>query len=386
MAAEQAPGAAPMPAKSRLAQEVADASVSATSSSLDAAFGDEAPQPVALSAATTGDLDTGSMPPADGAAGGRAATRGRNNGGQQLEDPGFDDEVSLKEAEGSEMSAFDLPTEADPEGAAALGALGYGGEAGDQGLGGLISSGSSAGPAATKGEAGGGAVSADEDLLLRGGASRSEEKQKAAELAQSMRKDRAPAAPAAAAAPLREEVAEAEEADADDAWGADEEAYGYATTTNTGAVSNTGEMWNTGAPPRSLQDLRIDAVTSSASPSRGSLSAKYPEVAAADALASEALGNGDTNGAVRALEGLMKHPDANVVMDTAFAIGDLLRSDGRADVALAYVARGLGVSGGSTSQRSRLLALRGQILEQRGDQTGAKRYYQESIDAMDEEP
>ncbi len=163
----------------------------------------------------------------------------------------------------------------------------------------------------------------------------------------------------------------------------EEEADDDSDLSNTGALLNTGSGLGMADSSRAvdLQSLRTQAVRSSASPSRSSLGSLYAEVRAADEAAAQALSDGDITGAVRALDTLMAHADPNVVMDTAYAIGDLLRNNGRQDLALAYVARGLGVAGGSDSQRGRLLGLRGQILESRGDRTGARRAYERAGNA-----
>jgi len=189
----------------------------------------------------------------------------------------------------------------------------------------------------------------------------------------------ADAAPGAALEPL-DDYAEEATGSADYF---DEEAEDDSDLSNTGGLLNTGSGLAVGNNSRSvdLQSLRTQAVRSSASPSRSSLGSLYAEVRAADEAAAKALSDGDITGAVRALDALMAHADPNVVMDTAYAIGDLLRNNGRQDLALAYVARGLGVAGGSDSQRGRLLGLRGQILESRGDRTGARRAYERAGNA-----
>ena len=348
LAAERAP-AGPMARKSELSDEVAEAdpSTTTTTRSLDDAFAAGGAARLDAAPADQRALDT---------------ALAREEGELQPVAP----RSAAAAAEAEELEALGYLSDGDAAGAGVAPSSG--------GIAGLLEEPepeTADEPVATK--------SSSSGYALRGGEAGAEEEARAAELAQRYRAKEQPEASGRASAPAAAAPAEdLEEADDDGVYDS------LATTTNTGAASNTGGWGdaNTG-PPRSTQELRIDAVTSSASPSRASLSQRYPEIARADAAAAEAFANGDVSGAVSALEPLLKHPDANVVMDTAFAAADLLRNAGRTDMALTYVARGLGVAGGSTSQRSRLLALKGVLLETRGDESGARQYYKESLDAME---
>ena len=71
-----------------------------------------------------------------------------------------------------------------------------------------------------------------------------------------------------------------------------------------------------------------------------------------------------------------------VRMDAAFRLARAHLDAGRSDLALVAVARGTGVSARPSLARARLLALRGEILELRGDPEGAAESYRQAIRAQ----
>ncbi len=91
-----------------------------------------------------------------------------------------------------------------------------------------------------------------------------------------------------------------------------------------------------------------------------------------------------TDGAqqARALEDMLAHPSPIVAQDAAYRLARLHLGQGRRDLALAAIARGLGRAGGRGADRARLLGLRGEIMEQMGDEKGATMSYEQAIDAQ----
>lgn len=90
---------------------------------------------------------------------------------------------------------------------------------------------------------------------------------------------------------------------------------------------------------------------------------------------------GDTAALQSALDALIRGADDAVAQEAAWELArhDLQR--GRRDLALVSIARGLGRPGGHPLAQSRLLALQGEVLEQRGDPTGAKESYRRAVRA-----
>ena len=202
----------------------------------------------------------------------------------------------------------------------------------------------------------------------------------------------------AAAQPKKEEAkpaaaVAAEKSKADDAvadaafdWGAPTAAPAPAASAPAApapsAEAPSADVWGVATAEPSPAALRAQAFPPSVSPSRGSLRAKYPDVAAADEAVSVAKQASDLGAINAAYEPLLAHSDSNVAMDTAYEMARAARQGGQSAKALGLVERGLARSGGSGTQRARLLALKGQILESQGDTTGAVKAYQAAIAAQ----
>ncbi len=117
-----------------------------------------------------------------------------------------------------------------------------------------------------------------------------------------------------------------------------------------------------------LSDAVLDEVTRS-------------QIAAAYGRAQGAVVAGDPGGAVSAMQPLLGSAHPRVVQDAAFRIATLQLQQGQRGTALATVDRGLAASSSPTVHRSRLLAMRGSILEEQGDSQGAIEAYQQAMDA-----
>jgi hypothetical protein len=124
-----------------------------------------------------------------------------------------------------------------------------------------------------------------------------------------------------------------------------------------------------------LSSLRAEAWPLTAPPSTRSAA---PEAWAAVDRAQAA---GDTAGTVAALETLLRGADDAMAQEAAWELARHHLRQGRRDLALVSVARGLERPGGHPVARSRLLALQGEILEQRGDTGGAAESYRRAIQA-----
>jgi len=90
---------------------------------------------------------------------------------------------------------------------------------------------------------------------------------------------------------------------------------------------------------------------------------------------------GDAAAARAALGPLMSSAHPRVIQDAAFRLATLQLQQGQRSTALATVARGLSTSSSPTVFRSRLLALRGSILEEQGDTAGAMDAYRQAMDS-----
>ena len=90
---------------------------------------------------------------------------------------------------------------------------------------------------------------------------------------------------------------------------------------------------------------------------------------------------GDAAAARAALEPLMSSAHPRVIQDATFRLATLQLQQGQRSTALATVTRGLSASNSPTVLRSRLLALRGSILEEQGDAAGAMDAYRQAMNA-----
>ncbi|MFH1465305.1 MAG: tetratricopeptide repeat protein, partial [Pseudomonadota bacterium] len=106
-------------------------------------------------------------------------------------------------------------------------------------------------------------------------------------------------------------------------------------------------------------------------------------VAAAFAKAQSAIVAGDVAGAVAALSPLLASPHPMVAQDAAFRLATLQLQSGQIEMASATVRRGLAASGSPTVFRSRLLALQGSILEERGRPAEAVDSYRQAVEDND---
>lgn len=97
--------------------------------------------------------------------------------------------------------------------------------------------------------------------------------------------------------------------------------------------------------------------------------------------ADRARKDGDASALARALDALLQGPDAAVAQEAAWELARHHLGSGRRDRALDAIAKGLERAGGHRMARSRLFALRGEILEQTGDPGGARIAYQRAIRA-----
>ena len=88
---------------------------------------------------------------------------------------------------------------------------------------------------------------------------------------------------------------------------------------------------------------------------------------------------GDTAALQSALDALIRGADDAVAQEAAWELARLDLQRGRRDLALVSIARGLGRPGGHPLAQSRLLALQGEVLEQRGDAAGAKESYRRAV-------
>ena len=105
------------------------------------------------------------------------------------------------------------------------------------------------------------------------------------------------------------------------------------------------------------------------------------QLASAYGQAQAAVVAGAPTTASAALEPLLTNAHPRVVQDAAFRIATLQLQQGQRSSALASVDRGLAASNSPTVFRSRLLALRGSILEEQGDTAGALDAYQQAVNA-----
>ena len=146
------------------------------------------------------------------------------------------------------------------------------------------------------------------------------------------------------------------------------------------ALAEAADM-PSGLPPigqaEVLSQLRSAAFSLQAVPD---VAGRYPEVAEAYAMADAHQQVNDPASALAALSSLTTHTDPDVVLDVAWRRAQLLLRMGRTPAAQAAVDQGLAVGGGDALLRSRLLALRGQLLERRGDPESAAESYREAIE------
>ncbi len=105
------------------------------------------------------------------------------------------------------------------------------------------------------------------------------------------------------------------------------------------------------------------------------------QLANAYGQAQAALVSGDAAAALAVLVPLLSSSYPRVVQDAAFRIATLQLQQGQRGTALATVGQGLAASGSTTVYRSRLLALRGSILEEQGDNAGAMDAYRQAVEA-----
>jgi hypothetical protein len=146
------------------------------------------------------------------------------------------------------------------------------------------------------------------------------------------------------------------------------------------APASTAPASEAPPPPRArndadgdLAELRAAAWPLSAAPStRGRAPAGWAAVDAARA-------SGDTAALESALDALMRGPDDAVAQEAAWELARHHLQRGRRDLALVSIARGLERPGGHPISRARLLALQGEVLEQRGDPAGAKESYKRAV-------
>ncbi len=105
------------------------------------------------------------------------------------------------------------------------------------------------------------------------------------------------------------------------------------------------------------------------------------QLAHAYAEVQDAIVAGDTGAALAVLEPLRASAHPRVVQDATFHVATLQLQSGQLGNALATVSAGLAASSSSTVFRSRLLALRGSILEEQGDTAGASEAYRHAAEA-----
>jgi hypothetical protein len=105
------------------------------------------------------------------------------------------------------------------------------------------------------------------------------------------------------------------------------------------------------------------------------------QLATAYGQAQAAVVAGDASAARAALEPMLSSSQPQVAQDVAFRVATLQLQQGQRSTALATVDRGLAASASPTVHRSRLLAMRGSILEEQGDTQGAMDAYRQAISA-----
>lgn len=132
-----------------------------------------------------------------------------------------------------------------------------------------------------------------------------------------------------------------------------------------------------GASSASLDDLRRQASPASRGPD---LAARHPELQATYEEINAATRAGATSKVVGLCNTLRGHSDPDVAMDAAWRSARITLAAGQADQALAHIARGLELSG-APFFRARLLALKGEALEARGDAAGARQAYEQAARA-----
>ena len=115
------------------------------------------------------------------------------------------------------------------------------------------------------------------------------------------------------------------------------------------------------------------------SPDRPSPSS--PADVAAYAALDAAVAQRDPQAQRAALQTLGNSRQPDVVADAHLRLASLARDSGDSDRAFALLARGLGAPGTSGSWRAALLAAQGRLLDERGDAQGARRRYQQALDA-----
>jgi hypothetical protein len=125
-----------------------------------------------------------------------------------------------------------------------------------------------------------------------------------------------------------------------------------------------------------LASLRAQAWPLNAAPNPRS---RHPDLEATYAQVDAARAAGDHAALISALESLMTARAPLVVHDAAYNLARHHLTIGRRDLALTAIARGLGTGGGFPASRARLLALQGEILEQKGDTQGAAESYRRAL-------
>ena len=116
-------------------------------------------------------------------------------------------------------------------------------------------------------------------------------------------------------------------------------------------------------------------------PSPDRPSPRSPADVAAYAALDAAVAQGDPQAQRAALQTLGASRQPDVVADAHLRLASLAHDSGDTDRASALLARGLGAPGTSGNWRAALLAAQGRLLEERGDAQGARRSYQQALDA-----